>query len=91
MFLVNTRKRNKDKTFGHEKMPKGRYAFQVDCSTVIEGHSDYRKNADVMQDLAATLRGTSGPIPGRTGPIVRNTFRLGPEPESNSESFGEDD
>ena len=26
MFLVNTRKRNKDKTFGHEKMPKGRYA-----------------------------------------------------------------
>ena len=26
MFLVNTRKRNKDKTFGHERMPKGRYA-----------------------------------------------------------------
>jgi len=25
MFLVNTRKRNKDKTFEHEKMPKGGY------------------------------------------------------------------
>ena len=26
MFLVNTRKRNKDETFEHERMPKGRYA-----------------------------------------------------------------
>jgi hypothetical protein len=63
-------------------------AFQVDCSTLFEGHSDYRKSVEVMQDLAAVLRGTSDPIPGRTGPIVKNTFRLGPEPEED-ESVGD--
>jgi len=26
MFLVNTRKRNKDGAFGHEMMPKGKYS-----------------------------------------------------------------
>jgi esterase/lipase superfamily enzyme len=26
MFLINTRKRNPDKTFGHERLPKGEYA-----------------------------------------------------------------
>lgn len=67
-------------------------AFQVDCSTVIEGHSDYRKNDEVMEDLVAVLKGDpSGGIDGRTQTTDKNTFRLGPEPESNSESFGEDD
>ena len=66
-------------------------AFQVDCSTVIDGHSDYRKSTDVMGDLAAVLGGaSSGQIPGRTGLIVKNTFRLGPEPEED-ESVGDDD
>ncbi len=65
-------------------------AFQVDCSTVIEGHSDYRKSTDVMQDMAGVLRGAPDPIPDRTGPIVRNTFRLGPEPEEEGTSLDGD-
>ena len=59
-------------------------AFQVDCSTVVEGHSDYRKSTDVMHDLAAILKGDpSGQIPGRTPTHEKNTFRIGPEPEEN--------
>lgn len=58
---------------------------------MIERHSDYRKNADVMQDLAAILRGdSSGQIPGRTPTHEKNTFRIGPEPE-DSDSPGDDD
>ena len=66
-------------------------AFQVDCSTVIEGHSDYRKNADVMQDLVAVLSGsTSDHIDDRSLTGEKNTFRIGPEPEEN-ESPGDGD
>lgn len=65
-------------------------AFQIDCSTVVDGHSDYRKSTDVMQDLAVVLNGASGPIPGRTGPIDKNTFRLGPEEEEEN-SIGDGD
>ncbi len=65
--------------------------FQVDCSTVIEGHSDYRKSVEVMQDLAAVLKGDpSGGIDGRTQTTDKNTFRLGPESEEN-DSVGDDD
>ena len=60
-------------------------AFQADCGTAIEGHSDFRKNAHVMQDLAAVLKGdSSGQIPGRTPTHEKNTFRLGPEEEEDS-------
>ena len=66
-------------------------AFQADCSTVIEGHSDYRKNADVMQDLAAVLDGNaSDQIGGRTETGENNTFRIGPEPEQD-DSVGDND
>lgn len=59
-------------------------AFQVDCSTVVEGHSDYRKKIDVMQDLALILKGdSSGQIPGRTQTIDRNSFHIGPQPEED--------
>ncbi len=65
--------------------------FQVDCSTLIEGHSDYRKNDEVMEDLAAVFKGDpSGGIDGRTQTADKNTFRLGPEPEE-SESVSDDD
>jgi len=66
-------------------------AFQADCSTVIEGHSDYRKNADVMQDLAAVLDGNaSDQMGGRTETGENNTFRIGPEPEQD-DSVGDND
>ena len=66
-------------------------AFQADCSTVIEGHSDYRKNADVMQDLAAVLDGNaSDQIGGRTETGENNTFRIGPEPEQD-DAVGDND
>ena len=66
-------------------------AFQADCSTVIEGHSDYRKNADVMQDLAAILDGNaSDQIGGRTETGENNTFRIGPEPEQD-DAVGDND
>ncbi|MBI2985581.1 MAG: alpha/beta hydrolase [Deltaproteobacteria bacterium] len=66
-------------------------AFQVDCSTVIDGHSDYRKSTDVMGDLAAVLGGaSSGQIPGRTPTHEKNTFRIGPEPEEK-DLTGDDD
>ena len=66
-------------------------AFQADCSTVIEGHSDYRKNADVMQDLAAVLDGNaSDQMGGRTETGENNTFRIGPEPEQD-DAVGDND
>lgn len=66
-------------------------AFQVDCSTVIEGHSDYRKNGDVMRDLVAVFKGdSSGQIPGRALTHEKNTFRIGPEPEDDAASSDDD-
>jgi hypothetical protein len=66
-------------------------AFQMDCSTAIEGHSDYRKSAGVMQDLAAVLKGdAAGQIPGRTPTHEKNTFRIGPEPEESDLPGDED-
>lgn len=57
-------------------------ALQVDCSTVVEGHSDYRKKIDIMQDMVLVLKGeSSDQIPGRTQTIDRNTFHIGPQPE----------
>jgi len=59
-------------------------AFQVDCSTVVEGHSDYRKKIDVMQDMTFVLKGdSSDQIPGRTQTIDRNTYHIGPQPEED--------
>jgi esterase/lipase superfamily enzyme len=59
-------------------------AFQADCSTLIEGHSDYRKNDEVMEDLVAVLEGNaSDQIGGRTETGENNTFRIGPEPEQD--------
>jgi len=68
-------------------------ALQIDCTTLDVGHSDYRKSADTMRDLAAVLKGdAAGQIPGRTPTHEKNTFRMGPEPEEDSEnSFGDDD
>ena len=66
-------------------------AFQVDCSTVVEGHSDYRKKIDVMQDMTFVLKGdSSDQIPGRTQTIDRNTYHIGPQPEEDDPS-GDDE
>lgn len=66
-------------------------AFQIDCSTVIEGHSDYRKSEEIMGDLTVVLNGdSSAQIAGRTQTHEKNTFRLGPEPQQD-DSVGSDD
>ena len=63
-------------------LPKN--AFQVDCSTVIDGHSDYRESDEIMEDLVAVLNGeASDQIDGRTRSHEKNTFRAGPEPEED--------
>jgi len=65
-----------------ERLPGN--AFQIDCTTVIDGHSDYRKSGEIMGDLAAVLKGdASGGIEDRTPTTDKNTFRLGPEPEED--------
>ena len=65
--------------------------FQVDCSTLFKGHSDYRKSTDVMQDLVAVLDGNaSDQIGGRTETGENNAFRIGPEPEQD-DSVGDND
>ena len=59
-------------------------AFQVDCSTLFKGHSDYRKCPEVMQDLVAVLNGNaSDQIDGRSPEAATNTFRIGPEPDES--------
>lgn len=66
-------------------------AFQVDCSTLLDSHSGYRKNAKIMRDLSVVLNGKpSDEIDGRRPTGDKNTFRLGPEPE-DSDSPGDDD
>ena len=64
------------------RLPKN--AFQVNCETLIDSHSGYRKNTAIMTDVAAVLAGTpSDQIAERTPTGEKNTFRLGPEPEED--------
>ena len=65
--------------------------FQVDCTTLLDSHSGYRKNTKLMQDLAAVLNGRpSHQIGGRKPTGDKNTFRIGPELEED-DPFGDDD
>jgi len=71
------------------RLPKD--AFQVDCSTVLDSHSGYRKSTEIMQDLAAVFKRTpSRQIDGRSRSYQKKTFRIGPEPEED-DSFADDE
>ena len=64
-------------------------AFQVNCKTVVDGHSGYRKEVRIMKDLLAVLNGKpSNQITGRSQTGAKNTFRIGPEPDE--EDFDDD-
>ena len=64
-------------------------AFQLNCQTVIDTHSGYRKEARIMKDLVAVLNGKpSDQITGRSETEFKNTFRIGPEPDD--EDFDDD-
>jgi len=64
------------------RLPKD--AFQLNCQTVIDTHSGYRKEARVMKDLVAVLNGKpSDQITGRSETDFKNTFRIGPEPDDD--------
>ena len=59
-------------------------AFQLNCQTVIDTHSGYRKEGRVMNDLVAVLNGKpSNQITGRSETEFKNTFRIGPEPDED--------
>lgn len=61
-------------------------AYQVDCSTLIFEHADYRDDPDVMKDLSAVLSGAaSDDIAGRRKEDGKNTFALGPESDEDDE------
>lgn len=50
MYLVNTRRRNQDKTFGHKKMAKGRFRI-YEVKKVSKGkEAQERKLADIPTD-----------------------------------------
>ncbi len=67
-------------------------AFQLNCSTLIEGHTRYRRNTAIMRDVVAVLAGTpSDDIEDRTPTGEKNTFRLGPEPEEDDSDLLDDD
>jgi len=64
------------------RLPKD--AFQVNCKTVIDTHSGYRKEARVMKDLVAVFNGKlANRITGRSETEFKNTFRIGPEPDDD--------
>jgi len=66
------------------RLPKD--AFQIDCSTLIESHSEYRSTQDVMDDLVEVLRGTSSDeIEDRRRTGKKNTFAIGPEEEDSDD------
>src|SRR3990167_3442263 len=55
MFLINTRKRDNDKTFGHEKMPKGRYAVYEFAKASEGKEAKERKLEDIPTDKPTLL------------------------------------
>lgn len=66
-------------------------AFQIDCSTLIESHSDYRSTSDVMEDLVEVLLGTpANEIEERRATGAKNTFAIGPEEEDSDEDDDND-
>lgn len=50
MFLINTRKRNDDETFGHERLPKGAYAVYEITKASDGEESEEKTLADVPVD-----------------------------------------
>jgi len=52
MFLVNTRKRNPDRTFGHERIAKGAYAV---CEITKQSEAKEKTLADIPVDEDALL------------------------------------
>ena len=68
------------------RLPKN--AFQIDCATLIENHSGYRKAAEVMDDIAEVLNGKpSDQIAGRRPSEDKNTFAIGPEEKEEDDDF----
>jgi esterase/lipase superfamily enzyme len=59
MFIINTRKRNTDKTFGHERIPKGDYAV-YEISKVSDGKEAQQKTLEdipVSKDTLLLIHG----------------------------------
>jgi esterase/lipase superfamily enzyme len=54
MFLINTRKRNPDNTFGHERLPKGDYAV-YEISKASTGKDAEKKTLDDIPTNKDTL------------------------------------
>ncbi len=54
MFLINTRKRNPDKTFGHERLPKGDYVV-YGISKASSGKDAEEKTLDDIPTNKDTL------------------------------------
>jgi esterase/lipase superfamily enzyme len=70
------------------RLPKN--AFQIDCSTLVESHSDYRSTSEVMDDLVEVLRGTpSNEIDDRRATGVKNTFAIGPEEDNDEDDYND--
>ncbi|MBI4527696.1 MAG: alpha/beta hydrolase [Deltaproteobacteria bacterium] len=54
MFLINTRKRNPNKSFGHDRLPKGEYAV-YEVSKVSDGKEAREKTFDHIPTNRDTL------------------------------------
>lgn len=69
-----------------------RNALQVICGTLIDGHSRYRRNTEIMRDVSAVLSGTpSDQIADSTPTGEKNTFCLGPPPEEDDSNPSRED
>src|ERR1044071_1699352 len=79
MFLINTRKRNPDDTFGHERMPKGEYDI-YELTKVSDGSDATERDFEEIpldKDVLLLIHGFNNDFDQVTGAYLDFAKRIG--------------